>query len=120
LSEIAAGKKRGAKVIELSALKEGQIKEWQMLSRSKRHPLLDHPFLSESETLSLLQDVDAAKEGRIPGIVGSDLWYRALAEIARLQHVRETKISRSLTCATWVLVLATWALAIVSLISRSR
>ena len=84
----------------------------------KKDPLLDHPFLSDAEITSLLQDIDAIKDGRITGVVGSEFWYRALTEIARRQHMREIRVSRSLTYATWLLVLVTWLLAIATVIKH--
>lgn len=89
----------------------------------EEEPLLDYPFLSKAETTSLLQDIEALKAGTLTGVVGSDLWHRALVEIAKLQHKREIEISRSLVHATWVLVIATWVLVaatlIVALVTRS-
>ena len=70
--------------------------------------LLDHPLLTESEIEGLLTDVRALQEGRITGVVGSDFWERAKAEMARRQMILQIDLNRRTADATRSV--ATWTL----------
>ena len=62
--------------------------------------LLDHPLLIESEIEGLLNDVRALSEGKITGVINTDFWERAKAEMVRRQVVLQIDLSRRTADAT--------------------
>lgn len=70
--------------------------------------LLDHPLLTEGEIEGLLTDVRALQEGKIRGVINTDFWERAKAEMVRRQMVLQIDLSRRTADATHSV--ATWTL----------
>jgi len=81
------------------ALEVGAVRYERSPDRRRGLPCSTISILSKDEITSLLQDLGALKAGRITGVVGSEIWYRMLAEIARFQHKREIESPRSLVHA---------------------
>lgn len=77
---------------------------------SRKDDLLGYELASQEEIESFRRDADATKEGRLEGVVGSDLWHRVMAEMTRRQVNAQIRIAKSLTRATWALALATLGL----------
>ncbi len=77
---------------------------------SRKDELLDYPLITANELKAFIKDVEALKEGSVTGIVNTDRWNRVMAEMTRRQVNAQIQVARSLSRATWVLVLATLGL----------